>query len=98
METAVCRMMVKSIVSLNINFGIIISSMTQSLCTYEGCPRNMWTNSIKLKPCRIYRVFVSILLEVNGMEIVEIITFTLKIPTVPLLVGLVGAARKLLTR
>ena len=48
---------------------------------------------------KIYHVFSSILLEVNDLKTVEIITFTLKIPTkVPLLVDLVGAAQKLLTR
>ena len=48
---------------------------------------------------KIYRVFSSILLEVNDLKSVEIITFTFKIPSqVPLLVGLVGAAQKLLTR
>ena len=46
----------------------------------------------------MYRVFLSILLEVNGVKIVEIITGTLKIPAkVPLLVSLAGATQNVLT-
>ena len=47
----------------------------------------------------MYRVFISILLEVHGMKTVEIITLTLEIfAKVALLVDLVGAAQKMLTR
>ena len=47
----------------------------------------------------MYPVFISIPLEVNSMKIVEIITFTLKIPAKgPMLIGLVGAAQNLLSR
>ena len=48
---------------------------------------------------KMYRVFISIILEANGMKIVEIITCTLKIPAkVPLLVSLAGATQKVMTR
>ena len=43
---------------------------------------------------KMYRVFISVLLEVSGMPFVEIITLTLKIPTK----GLVGTAQILFTR
>ena len=48
---------------------------------------------------KMYCIFISILLEVNGMKIVKIIMCTLKIPAeVPLLVGLAEATQKVLTR
>ena len=47
---------------------------------------------------KMHHVFISILLEVNGMKIVEIITCTLKIPAkTPLIVGLASTTQKVLT-